>query len=503
MKKIIGLVVILAVLVLGSYYGMGLATQRTLNRSVDLINQSTGVSVTVVDYKRHWFNSTAALDVNVHIPERVETNADGKLETTPAQDYSLAVPIDIIHGPIIYSKSGVLFGLGYAHSTLNLPKELAEKISTQFAAQSTQPTFQLSVFVNYLNKSSFQLAVPTFKLVFKEGNGQVDWLGMNGNMSVSSDLKNFNGQFTLDGIKVVKDKMNGEVREVTSDYALEKTDDGLFIGQAGVSLPSMVVSQEGKPLFDLNQFKARTESTITKGLFESSFKTSFDKIQANDKQYGPGLLELSIKNLDAKVLAQLNAQANTLKHTSGAQRQQTLFAMLPVLPKLFVQGAAFEISTLKLTVPEGDIDGHFALALPKSDNVNPFQLMQTLEGNGKLQVPSEIVKRALTESLKQKAAAETSPQGKMLPHPDKVASASEPNGAATPAVAENDGKNVQVTVTDDMAKQAAAEADKKLSALVEAKLLDVQGPNYVIEFQLSQGKFIVNGQPFDPSTFKL
>lgn len=501
MKKITGLVVILAALVLGGYYGMGLVTQRTLNRSVDLMNQSTGLSVTVVDYKRHWFSSTAALDVKVHIPEQVEANADGKLETIPAQDYSLAVPVDIIHGPIIYSKSGVLFGLGYAYSTLNLPKELAEKLSAQFAAQSTQPTFELSVFVNYLNQSSVQLAVPTFKLVNKEGNGQVDWLGMKGNMSASSDLKNFNGTFTLDGIKILKDKMNGELGAVTSDYSLHKTDDGLFIGQAGVSLPSFKVSEEGKSLFDLSQFKARTESTITNNLFESSFKTSFDKIQANDKQYGPGLLELSIKNLDAKVLAQLNTQANTLKHATGAQRQQTLFAMLPVLPKLFAQGAVFEISTLKLTVPEGDIDGHFALSLPKSDNVNPFQLMQTLEGNGKFQVPSEIVKRALIESLKQKAIAETSPQAKMMSHPDNAASASESKVATMPAASANDAKGVQVT--DDMVKQATAEADKKLSALVDAKLLNVQGPNYVIEFQLSQGKFTVNGQLFDPSTFKL
>lgn len=501
MKKIIGLVLILAVLILGSYYGMGLVTQRTLNRSVDLMNQSTGLSVTVTDYQRHWFNSTAALDMKIHTPERVETNADGKQETIPAQDYSLVVPIDIIHGPIIYTQSGVLFGLGYAHTTLNLPKELAEQLSAQFTDQSIQPTFQLSVFVNYLNQSRLQLAVPHFRLISKEGNGQIDWLGLKGHMSVSSDLMNFNGQFILDGIKVVKDKMIGEVRAATSDYMLHKTDDGLFVGQAGISLPSVVISQDNKPMFDLTQFKARTESAIAKGLFETCFKTSFDKIQANDKQYGPGLLELSVKNLDAKVLAQLNAQANALKQTSGPQRQQTLFAMLPVLPKLFAQGASFEISTLKLTMPEGDIDGHFALALPKLDHVNPFQLMQTLEGSGKLQVPTEVVKRALTESLKQKAAAEISPQGQMMAHPETGTPVLE--STTKSVVPTSEVKSAQVIVTEDMVKQATAEADKKLSALVDAKLLSVQGQSYVIEFQLSQGKFIVNGQPFDPSTFKL
>lgn len=493
MKKIIGLVVILVALVLGSFYGMGLVTQRTLIRSVDLMNQSTGLSVTVADYQRHWFKSSAALDVKIHIPERVETNAEGKLESTPAQDFSLAVPVQIIHGPVIYSQSGVMFGLGLATSDLNLPKEVAEKIASQFAEQSIQPKFELSVFVTYLNQSRFQLSVPTFKLVFKEGNGEVDWLGMKGDMSVSSDLNRFHGQFTLDGIKVVKDKINGEMGSVTSDYSLKKTQDGLFIGEAGFSVPSVSISQDNKPLFSLAQFKARTESSITDNLFEFSFKTSFDKVLAHDKQYGPGLLELSVKNLDAKVLAQLNAQANALKQTAGAQRQQTMFAMLPVLPKLFTQGPSFEISTLKLTMPEGDIDGHFAIALPKSDNINPFQVMQMLEGSGKLQVPSEIVRTVLIESLKQKAVAETSPQGKMMPQAAPIS-----KDAAAPSLPVDNDKN-----TADAMQQATAEANKKLAALVEAKLLSVQGSSYVIEFQLSQGKFTVNGQAFDPGTFKL
>ena len=90
-----------------------------------------------------------------------------------------------------------------------------------------------------------------------------------------------------------------------------------------------------------------------------------------------------------------------------------------------------------------------------------------------------------------------------MPHLDKVASAPEPKDASATAVPASEDKSVQVTVTEGMVQQATAEADKKLSALVEAKLLIVQGQSYVIEFQLSQGKFTVNGEPFDPSTFKL
>lgn len=495
MKKILGLVVIIAALVLGGYFGMGLITERTLKKNIEIVNQSTGFTVKIAQYDRHWFYSTAAVDVVVHVPEQTQENQDGKIEKIPAKDYTLNLPVNIIHGPIIYTGTGVVFGLGYAKSDLTLPKELVDKVSTYFAAQSTLPTLKLSVFVDYRNKSRFQLAVPGFKLMSKEGENSAEWLGLTGDIDVSSDLKNISGDFSLDGIKVLKDKMNGELGKVTSDYALHKTDDGLYVGYASVLLPSLLVTEDGKTLFDVSQFKIHTENSVDKGLFESDFKTSVDKVLSKDKQYGPGLLELSVKNLDAKVLARLNAQVNKIKHTSGAERQQTMFAMLPELPKLLAQGASFEISALKLTVPEGDIDGHFTIALPKTEAINPFQIMQQIEGNGKFVVPSAIVKRVVTESLKQKNTAQNSLQSAVLAEVNKD----------QPVQENKESTKETATAAPDTAaadQQAAADADTKIAALLQSKILIVDGQNYQLEFHLSKGKLTVNGQPFDPATFK-
>lgn len=501
MKKITGLVIILAVLILGGYYGMGLVTEKTLKRNIEVVNQSTGLTVQLAHYTRHWFGSSADLDVVIHVPEQVETNKDGKSETTPAQDYTLNVPITIYHGPVIYTGSHALLGLGYAESDLNLPKELVEKLSPYLSTESTSPKLKLSVFVNYTNKSRFQIEVPAFKLLAKEGKDEAEWLGMIGDINVSSDLKKISGDFTLDGINVVKDNMKAVLGKVTSDYSLHKTEDNLYLGQAGVSVPSLVVTQEGNPLFVLAQFKARTENGVDNGLFESTFKTSVDKVVANDKTYGPGLLEMSLKNIDAKVLARLNVQVNKMQRTSGAERQQAMFAMLPEIPKLLSQGPSFEISTLKFTVPDGDIDGHFTVVLPKTDAVNPFQIMQKIEGDGKFQVPAAIVKRALIESLKQKATAQTSLQSKVVAQMKDDKSAPEAK-AATTAAATTTPAAPDVVNQDAAVQQATAEADKKLTALVEAKVLVQDGQNFSLEFHLAQGKLTLNGEPFDPATFK-
>ena len=50
---------------------------------------------------------------------------------------------------------------------------------------------------------------------------------------------------------------------------------------------------------------------------------------------------------------------------------------------------------------------------------------------------------------------------------------------------------------------AAMQADKQLEAMEQNGLIVIQGTDYVIEVSLEQGKFIVNGKPFEPAMMKL
>ena len=51
----------------------------------------------------------------------------------------------------------------------------------------------------------------------------------------------------------------------------------------------------------------------------------------------------------------------------------------------------------------------------------------------------------------------------------------------------------------DVELQATEQTDRKLSTLVQAGLLSVQGTEYVIELNLQQGQLSVNGKPFNPA----
>lgn len=504
MRKLIGLVVILAALVLGSYYGMGIITERTLKKDVNLINQSNGLLVDILQYDRGWFSSAAKLKWRLHVPERLVKNTDGQSTTVPAQDFTVDMPLSIYHGPIIFA-DGIKFGFGYAHTDLSLPQPYDTKFATEFTPESTKPQLKASVLVNYLNRSRLRLDVPAFKLIAKENGGVMEWLGMRNDITVSSHLNRVKGNFIIDGINVIKNTMHVTVGKVSSDYKLNQSSNGLYVGSATFAFPSLRIMNGEQKIFELEQFNMETSSDIDDGLFNSYFKSSIEKMLTNGKSYGPGLLQMSLKNIDAQVLADLNEQANKMQQSQGTdrERQQQLLMLLPQLPKLFSRGAEFQISKLHFVMPEGEVAGNMSIVLPKGETSNPFQLIQKIEGTGMLKVPVVFVKELMQQSAKQKlekpglqqAMVEQMQNNTQAENPTTTAPAPNEQGQVEQA------QKPQVVVVD-INQQAKQQADQTLADMVQTGLLTVKGADYVIEFKLVDGQLSVNGRPFSTDMVK-
>lgn len=495
MKKFIGLVVILAALVLGSYYGMGYLTERKIKESLNIVNQSNGLTANIMQYDRGWFTSTATFDWRLQVPERVIQAADGQSQTIPAKDYKMQMPVTIYHGPIIFSKKGAKFGLGYAHTDLTLPADYAQQFNNLFTTESTKPTLGMSFFVSYLGNSSVETSIPAFKLFAKQGNAKLEWLGMTTSTTVSSNLDNVDGKITIDGLKFTKDQINTTMSTITSEYDLHKTKSGLFLGDASLSFPSFVVMSSNKKLFEIGQFDFHTDSGIEDGLFSSHLKTSLEKVVANDKTYGPGNLEVAIRNLDAEVLARLNQQAQQIQQGTDLERQKAMLSMLPELPKLFSKGAEFEITEMNFVMPQGTIEGNLMVSLPKGELGNPFELIQKIQGNGKLKVPAVVVKQIMTESIKQKMASQQQTTQQESTQQEN-AQQTQPENATAAA-------NTQAASdSTDVVQQASTLADKQLAAMVQSGVITQEGTDYMLEVSLNQGQLMVNGKPFSPAMLK-
>ena len=507
MKKVIGLVVIVPAVVLGSYFGMGLLTKVAIDKSVRLINESNGVLVEIDKYDRGLYTSTAVLKWNIHIAEILSKNSDGQITTVPAQDYKLETPLTIYHGPVMFTNSGIKFGLGYARSDVSLPEDYATKFADVFTKESIRPKLNVSLFVNYLDNSQFHVDLPAFKLIFKDTGDQIVWNGMNTHLQFSRSFRHIDGGFTIDGAMVTKDKMKANITKLVSDYEMKRTKSGIYIGEGSLSMSLLSVMDNDKPMFEVNDFFASSNSGIDDRLFHSNFKSSIKKCVLNGKVYGPGLIEFGLSNLDADILADIHSKSPALQQGSDADRQQALLAILPEIPKLFAKGPQFEVSTLKMEVPEGTITGKLLLSLPKGDAGNPFQMLQKLVGHSTLEIPMPVIKDLLITSLKQANPAEQVQPQKVLDPAiaEQMKNSSQANGAAKQkpgselsAQTETTGASKVLSPEEQMQK-LSAQADEKLSAMIREGTLVKKDKNYLIELDLAQGQLTVNGKPFTPA----
>lgn len=502
MKKFAGLVIILAVLILGGYYGMGVLTEKSIRKTIEVIDQSNGLYADIEHYHRGMFDSEAKIKWRLHVPERIVTDANGQSQTLPAQDYRTEMPLIIHHGPVIVANNHIRFGLGYAEAVFPFPPQYNDQFNAQFTQDSIKPQLDLSIFVNYLNESTVDFKVPTFKLVAKDGSGSFEWLGMNSSTTMTSGVTKVNGNVVLDGLNAIKDDTKITLSKVTSDYDLHETPAGLYLGDANFSLPIFDVYVKDQKMFEINGLVIKSDSDIEQHLFNTHFNVSLKSMLANDKNYGPGDLEVALRNLDADVLAKINEQTRAMQNGDEVQRQQAMLALLPELPKLFSKGAEFEISQLSFKIPQGQIEGNLYVTLPKGENSNPFELMQKIEGKAKLQVPAEAVKEILKQSILQQLAKEPDLQ-QTLVQQLQTQSANQATGKTNQQAQNANQATDKTNQPAPTAEQLAdMQTEKQLNALQQSGLIIVQGTDYVIEVSLEQGKFIINGKPYDPSMMK-
>lgn len=480
MKKLAGLIIILAALVLGGYYVTGYLTEKNIRKNVEAIDKTNASKVVIREYKRGWFTSDAVFDTQMHFPEQTISSADGQVKKIPAQDYNLELPIRIYHGPIIFSHRKVHFGLGYAESVIPFPKQYEADFNTLFTEQSQKPYLDLSLFVNFLNQSTFNARVPAFNLFGKADNLRINWLGLDVKNTMTPEMDKLNGGMYLKGVQLSKLDMSAILDKVELDYDLHLLPSGLYIGQGNFFLPSLKVEAQGKKLVELSKLDFKSGSDIHENLLNTHVDLTLETLFAKDKTYGPGELKLAVRNLDAEVLARINQQTAGMQNATDLQRQQALITVLPEIPKVFAKGAELEISKFNLKLPQGDMEGNLLIQLPVDDSANPLMMMQKIHGKGHLKVPAAAVRELFQQSVAQQMA-------KQPEYQQTLTQELSPPGATPAPSAE---------------QLAAMQADKQLTLLQQNGLIVAQGSDFVVDMTLEQGKLMVNGKPFDASMLK-
>lgn len=479
MKRIVGVLVFLVVIVLSGYFITGLVTEHTLKKNVRALNEAHLLTVELTGYHRGLFKSNAELNWCVQSSATMIHEDEKRRIVTPPKNYVFNVPFTIYHGPFMFDHGHMRMGLGMAHGELSLPEAYVKEFQETFTSHSIQPKLMLHAFITYLNKTQLDVELPAFNLVTKDGHRHIEWLGMNSSFVFSPQHARIQGDITVNGVHSLGKKHQLILKKTTSSYDIYKADNGLYLGDAKFYVPMFqLTSKDHHSEFKLKQVDASTTSDVNDGRFASQYHLAFQAAMMNEKTYGPAVLDILTQNLDAEVLANLNRRANQLQHVgvNRTQAQQVLLSFLPDVPELLSKGAIFEISQFKMVLPEGLMNASLHIAFPETKKDSPPQLLPSIEGTGYLRVPAKFLKSLLVRSYKQKL--------------EKASVPAESQVTEEPA-------ETQEAMVINLDQQATNQAEQRLADLIQTGALQAKESDYVLELKLSSGRLLVNGHPFD------
>lgn len=490
MKKWSYFIVVLVVvgILCAGYYFTGLRAEKQFNRFLESSKNFSQVTIKADNYQRGWLRSSVHIDAVVHQPEQTY-NQDGVVKVFPAQDISLSFNTNIYHGPIIFAKNNFLFGLGYAEAEIPLPKEVLAQFKQQFTENVAKPMVDVSLLLKYRNRLDVGFDIPSFELTSKDGTVHVNWKGFMSHWQLLNKLAHTKGAIEFNGITFETQTTKGETGPMSLKYDVKNVDGQVLSGDAALNVHSFQLASEGQSPLLIEGFQAVSSNQVNDNLVNSSLKADVSRITCNELDYGPGVLNVSASNLDATALGHIQHQLQMLNNSNltEAQQQVMWLTLLPELPVLLEHGAEFEVKQFQLSTPLGLILVMAKVKLPvqKPGNRNPLLLLNQIQADASVEMPTEWLDEMTTHFLKFKIQQDQLMQAKKLENAN--------------ASADMLPKVLSEEEIDVLAHQ---QTDKQLESLVESGILIKKNNLYRIKVTFKKGAFIVNGKPFNENAIR-
>jgi uncharacterized protein YdgA (DUF945 family) len=487
-----GLYFLSAVIILGllsaAYYVTGVRAEKEFNNFLKTANTLPNLKISAENYQRGWLKSTVHLHIILNRPPQTYTQ-DGTPQTLPAQNVSFSFDMDVYHGPVIFADGRVTFGLGLAQATVPLPDQILSQFNELFSSSSIKPTFNISLLLRYAGMLKINLNIPSFVLMSKDNQAQIDWKGLSGQWNASRKLAHIKGNVAFLGLTFKAGTSSGSIGPVELKYNVENSENGLVAGDASIGLQSFQFGASGLSAIGVEGFQAVSDSDIkTKDnvpLINSSLKADVRKVTYQGFDYGPGVLDVNVSNLDAEALDQIQQklQAASNENLTDSQQQIFLLTLLPEVSRLLQRGVEIHVKQFQLSIPQGLILATAKVKLPLQQNANqnPLQLIQQINAYVTAEVPafwlSDRLKNFLQFKIEQRQLMEQQRVEKDASGdnilPMKLLSSQEINA---------------------LAKQQAVE---QLQILVQNGVLLQKDNVYRIKVAFRAGTFYINGKPFN------
>ncbi len=384
---------------LGTSWWMGPRIERDFRAALDEFNAQPMLQdlarVELVGYERGLFSAKAQtrwvmLSKAHEALEAGDADDEGEPEQEPpapgaagatatvAQN-TLTAAHDIWHGPLPW---GAAAQIG---TSFDLPPDADAKLKTAFNGKA--PLY-VSSRMGWLKSAKHQITAAPVKL--DEEGMRVDWAGLTGTVSVSSDHRSLDGKLSMPSLVLANAKGEWTIKdgEVSADMK-QPEGQSMWVGPSTMKLASvsgkLPTRGEGEPdTVALTGLSQTSESSIKDDLLTSSSKLQLKSLEARGFKADELELDMSMRKFDAKAMDALQRLA------FSNNRDEMLSETPKLMQQMLTRQPEIEIKRLRFRTADGEATAT-ALISYAGDASKPFNPMTDLKGQLQLNAAKPLV----------------------------------------------------------------------------------------------------------------
>ena len=362
MKKwIVALLVVLAVLVLVSPGIVGLIAEKGLQEVVDETGGSADIAVTTERFDREWFSSAGRHRVELRRGDLYRTARELALEAGEEQVPALIIDTELQHGirPIGGGPGNLMPVLARSESTLQLEATDGELINIPGKLYS-------EVGLTGTTRSRYLLEAGSHDA----DRARIQWGGADLEFSITPSGSWASLAGTVEPWSIDSEVSGMRSGPMTVDAEAVDTEFGFRTGSIDLDIAELSINDANEPLA-MKKLSLRGESEISRKRLNGDAEISVESLYVPMLGEASADLSLRARDLDAQTLRRIYIALQRANRSGSADMAATAIDDVTRDDLLLLLSKGFElgIERLKITLPQGDVNGSLSLELP-SDNVD-------------------------------------------------------------------------------------------------------------------------------------
>lgn len=370
---------------------IGIGIQKWVNIETFFPGLQNKADIQVTEYKRGWFTSDVTVVMNITDPGLRSALIDMGIEPTEIpQPVQLVLTQHLQHGPIFYSwHKGMKcrFGLAAMERKLEIPQKEQKFFTSLNISNASLKNDQ--TFIGLSGKIYTHIELVNYNMFFPKAGVQAVIGSLQTNIWQWLFQDRIKGEVIFDDIYLNGGISSLLLPKASVQFDLKKEKNGLWIGSHTLSLPEIMVREEGNNALEVNDLQTNGSVGESTGLLSGQKEFVFKKLQYKDQAIGPFHLQVSAERINAEAIAKLIDTYQDIKlhgEMYGSQLRQRIFS---ILPSVVTQGASIQIDKLDVATANGQMQMQAKLAWPKDNFIAPDS-MEDLIQTSKLQASLRI-----------------------------------------------------------------------------------------------------------------